>query len=127
MSKVAGFYRRWDVPFSYHFGKKRLLYKKINKRLGNQQERRALKTLNQKLKVLPHAHPLRYEGTKDRGKHYRLFKEGKIEEIIILFTDNSLDRSKPMGIKEIRFRPKGSNQEISLDDLVVKEENMRRY
>lgn len=118
MSKVAGFYRRWDVPFSYYFGKKRLLYKKINKRLGGQQEKRALKTLHQKLKVLPPAHPLRYEGTKDRGKHYRLFKEGKIEEMIISFTDNSLNH-KPMEIKEIRFRPKGSDQEISLDDLVA--------
>lgn len=118
MSKVAGFYKRDEIPFSYYQGK-RHLYKKIKKRLREQQERRALKTLNQKLKVLPPAHPLRYEGTKDRGKHYRLFKEGKIEEIIISFTDKSLDRSKPMGIKEIRFRPKGSDQEISLDDLVA--------
>ncbi|MCD7123306.1 hypothetical protein [Limosilactobacillus caviae] len=125
MSKVAGFYQKGEVPFSYYLGKKRRLYKKIKKRLKrDQQDQYALKTLPQKLKVFPIGHPLRYEGAKHRGKYYRLLTEGGMEEMIIFFVDNF---HKPKEIKEIRFRPKGSNQEISLDDLVVKEENMRRY
>ena len=100
MSKVAGFYKKGEVPFSYYLGKKRRLYKKIKKRLKrDQQDQYALKTLPQKLKVFPIGHPLRYEGAKHRGKYYRLLIEG--------------------GIKEIRFRPKDSEQEIPLEDLVA--------
>ncbi len=126
MSKVAGFYRRNKIPYSYYGGKKHLLYKKIEKRLREQERKQVVKPLHRKLKVLPSAHPLRYEGTKDRGKDYRLYKEGRIAEIIIQIKINP-SNGNPMGIKEIRFRPKGSDQEISLDDLVAKEENMRRY
>lgn len=119
MSKVAGFYKRGKIPSSYYYRKKHLLYKKVKKRLKEQPEKQAIKTVPQKLKVLPYAHPLRYEGTKDRGKYYRLLQEGKIAELIIQFKSNSFWRGTPPEIQEIRFRPKGSDQEISLDDLVA--------
>lgn len=118
MSKAAGFYKRSEIPYSYYQGKNHLLYKKIVKRLRKQERKQVIKPLHQKLKVLPSEHPLRYEGTKDRGKDYRLYKEGGIAEIIIQIKVSPFS-GKPIGIKEIRFRPKGSEQEISLDDLVA--------